>query len=106
MATDGNRDGHQPLLKAYLSNRPRTGNAPIAAVFLGELAALNVLAFGDAGPADFAAVASRFVVAIVALVVAVMADLAPAGDEHETVKPAEAELTEDSKPAVQKTPLS
>jgi hypothetical protein len=64
---------------------------PIAAVFLGELAALNVLAFGDAGPADFAAVASSFVVAIVALVLAVMADLAPAGDERETVKAAEAE---------------
>jgi hypothetical protein len=62
---------------------------PIAAVFLGELAALNVLAFGNARPADFAAVASSFVVAIVALVLAVMADLAPA-DEHETVKAAEA----------------
>jgi hypothetical protein len=60
---------------------------PIAAVFLGELAALNVLAFGDAGPEDFAAVASSFVTAIVALVLAVMADLASSDeDEHKTIK--------------------
>jgi len=60
---------------------------PIAAVFLGELAALNALAFGNAGPTDFAAVASSFVTSIVALILAVMADLAPsAGDEHEAAK--------------------
>jgi hypothetical protein len=57
---------------------------PIAAVFLGELAALNALAFGNAGPADFAAVASSFVTSIVALVLAVLSDIAPpTGDERE-----------------------
>lgn len=57
---------------------------PIAAVFLGELAALNVLAFGNAGPTDFAAVASSFVTSIVALILAVMADVAPStSDEDE-----------------------
>jgi len=50
---------------------------PIAAVFLGELAALNALAFGYARPADFAAVASSFVSTIVALVLAVLADMSP-----------------------------
>jgi hypothetical protein len=59
---------------------------PIAAVFLGELSALNALAFGNAGANDFAAVASSFVSSIVALVLAVMADLAPsAAHELETV---------------------
>jgi hypothetical protein len=62
---------------------------PIAAVFLGELAALNALAFGNAGPGDFAAVASSFVTVIVALVLAVMADIAPhTDDEHKMVKTA------------------
>lgn len=57
---------------------------PIAAVFLGELAALNILAFGNAGPTDFAAVASSFVTSIVALILAVMADVAPSTrDEDE-----------------------
>jgi hypothetical protein len=56
---------------------------PIAVVFLGELAALNALAFGNAGPADFAAVASSFVSSIVALVLAVLADIAPTSDERE-----------------------
>lgn len=50
---------------------------PIVAVFLGELAALNALAFRNTGPSDFAAVASSFVSTIVALVLAVMADIAP-----------------------------
>ncbi len=50
---------------------------PIIAVFLGETSALNALAFGNAGPSDFAAVASSLVSTIVALVLAVMADLAP-----------------------------
>jgi hypothetical protein len=60
---------------------------PIAAVFLGEVAALNALAFGNAGPADFAAVASSFVTSIVALVLAVMADIAPSADNaDETAK--------------------
>jgi hypothetical protein len=48
---------------------------PIIAVFLGEIAALNALAFGDAGAADFAAVASSLVTSIFALILAVMADL-------------------------------
>jgi hypothetical protein len=56
---------------------------PITAVFLGELAALNALAFGNAGPYDFAAVASSFVSSIVALVLAVMADIV-ASDAHES----------------------
>jgi hypothetical protein len=50
---------------------------PIIAVFLGEISALNVLAFGNAGPGDFAAVASSLVSTTVALVLAVMADLTP-----------------------------
>jgi hypothetical protein len=60
---------------------------PIVAVFLGEIAALNALAFGGAGPYDFAAVASSFVSSIVALVLAVMADIAPSsGHEAETMQ--------------------
>lgn len=58
---------------------------PIIAVFLGELAALNVLAFGEPGgefeaaPADFAAVAASMVSTIIALVLAVLADLEKKG---------------------------
>jgi hypothetical protein len=60
---------------------------PIIAVFLGEISALNALAFGDAGSSDFAAVASSLVSSIVALVLAVMADLAPsAGQDTQTVQ--------------------
>jgi hypothetical protein len=52
---------------------------PIAAVFLGEVAALNSLAFpDDTGPSGFAVVSSSLVTAVVALVLAVMADIAPA----------------------------
>jgi hypothetical protein len=76
---------------------------PIAAVFLGELSALNALAFGNAGASDFAAVASSFVTSIVALVLAVIADLAPsASHEFETLQrpsrpaPAEADAMERS----------
>jgi hypothetical protein len=47
---------------------------PIIAVFLGEVAALNALAFGQASPEDFAAVASSLVSTTIALVLAVMAD--------------------------------
>ena len=50
---------------------------PVAAVFLGELAALNALAFGDQGAVQFAAVSSSLVVSAVALILAVMADMAP-----------------------------
>lgn len=53
---------------------------PIIAVFLGEISALNALAFGFAGPGDFAAVASSLVSTTVALVLAVMADLLPSVD--------------------------
>jgi hypothetical protein len=60
---------------------------PIAAVFLGELAALDALAFGGADRYHFAAVASSFVSSIVALVLAVMADIALSeGNEPETVE--------------------
>jgi hypothetical protein len=60
---------------------------PIVAVFLGEIAALNVLAFGNAGANDFAAVASAFVTSIVALVLAVMAELASSADqEHDATQ--------------------
>jgi hypothetical protein len=59
---------------------------PIAAVFLGELAALDALAFpndpSDAGPAAFAAVASSLVAAVVALVLAVMANVATPANER------------------------
>jgi hypothetical protein len=49
---------------------------PIAAVFLGELASLNALAFSDSDmTANFAATSSSLVVATFALVIAVMADL-------------------------------
>jgi hypothetical protein len=63
---------------------------PIAAVFLGELAALNSLAFPeDVRPSDFAAVASSLVTASVALVLAVMADVAPSAsdDRRDIEKP-------------------
>jgi hypothetical protein len=50
---------------------------PVVAVFLGELAALNALAFSASGPYSFAAVASSFVSSIVALVLAVMANIEP-----------------------------
>jgi hypothetical protein len=50
---------------------------PVAAVFLGELAALNALAFGDQGAIEFAAVSSSLVVSAVALILAVMADITP-----------------------------
>jgi hypothetical protein len=55
---------------------------PIVAVFLGEIAALNVLAFNNAGANDFAAVASAFVTSIVALILAVMAEPAPSADQE------------------------
>ena len=50
---------------------------PVVAVFLGELAALSALAFGPTRSYSFAAVASSFVSSIVALVLAVMANIAP-----------------------------
>lgn len=51
---------------------------PIAAVFLGELAALNALAFTDTNQVpNFAAVSASLVAATFALVIAVMADLSP-----------------------------
>jgi hypothetical protein len=53
---------------------------PVVAVFLGELAALNALAFGGPGPDDFAAVASSFVSSTVALVLAVMANVDPSAN--------------------------
>jgi len=61
---------------------------PIAAVFLGELAALNGLAFYDSDmTANFAAVSSSLVTSIFALVIAVMADLAPAsGDVRKDIR--------------------
>jgi hypothetical protein len=60
---------------------------PVVAVFLGELAALDALAFGPPGYYSFAAVASSFVSSIVALVLAVMANIAPSdGNEPETAK--------------------
>ena len=60
---------------------------PIIAVFLGEIAALNVLAFSepepggrfDATPGDFAAVAASLFSTIFALVLAVLADLEEKG---------------------------
>jgi hypothetical protein len=57
---------------------------PIAAVFLGELAALNALAFTDSSQvSNFAAVSASLVVATFALVIAVMADLSPSeAEEH------------------------
>ena len=85
---------------------------PIAAVFLGELAALNVLAFGNAGSGDFAAVSSSLVVAIVALILAVMADVGsvlederaseqapnirPGGEDHQPRPSTQAEVLPDS----------
>lgn len=48
---------------------------PIIAVFLGEVAALNALAFGYTTAEDFAAVAASLVSTTFALVLAVMADL-------------------------------
>ena len=61
---------------------------PIAVVFLGELAALDALAFpGDVTPAFFAVVASSLVTATIALVLAVMADVASsAGDERKEIE--------------------
>jgi hypothetical protein len=73
---------------------------PIIAVFLGELAALNALAFGNVGPGDFAAVASSLVTSIVALILAVMADIAPStGDEDKAwgEPPNPAQVAADSK---------
>jgi hypothetical protein len=45
-------------------------------VFIREITALNALAFGKAGSTDFVAVASFLVSGTVALILAVMADLA------------------------------
>jgi len=60
---------------------------PVVGVFLGELAALDSLAFGPSPGYSFAAVASSFVSSIVVLVLAVMANIAPSdGNEPETVK--------------------
>jgi hypothetical protein len=60
---------------------------PVVAVFVGELAALNALAFGPSRYYSFAGVASSFVSSIVALVLAVMANIAPPdGNGPETVK--------------------
>ena len=56
---------------------------PIAAVFFGELAALNALAFTDSGTVDnFAVVSASLVTATFALVIAVMADLSPSEESH------------------------
>jgi len=55
---------------------------PIIAVFLGEVAALNALAFGYATAEDFAAVASSLVSTTLALVLAVMADLSELPNER------------------------
>jgi hypothetical protein len=54
---------------------------PIIAVFLGEVAALNSLAFGNSGPEDFAAVASSLVSTTFALLLAVMADFTESPDD-------------------------
>jgi hypothetical protein len=58
---------------------------PVAAVFFGELAALNALAFSDGGDmvTNFAAVSSSLVTATFALIIAVMADLSPSDDRPE-----------------------
>jgi len=48
---------------------------PIVAVFLGDISALNALAFSYAGSNDFAAVASSLVSPTVALVLAVLPGL-------------------------------
>ena len=63
---------------------------PVVAVFLGELAALNALAFGDQGAVAFAAVSSSLVVSVVALILAVMADIGSA-----TAKPDQSAATDD-----------
>jgi hypothetical protein len=56
---------------------------PIAAVFFGELAALNALAFANGGTVDnFAVVSASLVTATLALVIAVMADLSPSEERH------------------------
>ncbi len=66
---------------------------PIIAVFLGEVAALNALAFGFAGPGDFAAVSASLVSTTIALVLAVLADISepPAASPkpEETQQPVE-----------------
>jgi hypothetical protein len=54
---------------------------PIAAVFFGELAALNALAFTEGDMiANFAVVSSSLVTATFALIIAVMADLSPSDE--------------------------
>jgi hypothetical protein len=63
---------------------------PIAVVFIGELIALNSLAFpDDVGPSSFAVVSSSLVTAVVALVLAVMADISPVpgAEREETEEP-------------------
>lgn len=82
---------------------------PIAAVFLGEVAALDALAFPiDAGPGEFAVVASSLVASTVALVLAVMADVSPpTGDEHMQIerasRSAEEEVAEVNAPPTAQT---
>jgi hypothetical protein len=59
---------------------------PIAVVFLGEITALDYLAFpSDVQPGGYALVSSSLVTATVALVLAVMADIAPASTEQHKV---------------------
>jgi hypothetical protein len=56
---------------------------PIAAVFFGELAALNALAFTDSDMVDnFAVACASLVTATFALVIAVMADLSPSEERR------------------------
>lgn len=72
---------------------------PIIAVFLGEVAALNALAFGYARPEDFAAVASSLVSTTLALVLAVMADLSePLNGKEEDADSSEGETPRNAMP--------
>ena len=55
---------------------------PVIAVFLGEVSALSALAFGDAGSNDFASVAASLVSTVVALILAVMADVKDSSEDE------------------------
>jgi len=84
---------------------------PIAAVFFGELAALNALAFTDSSMvANFAAVSSSLVTATFALIIAVMADVSQTNEspERNESRPAEAReiepMTTNSASAPEATP--
>lgn len=70
---------------------------PIIAVFLGEIAALNSLAFGYAGPGDFAAVSASLVSTTVALVLAVLADFSEPPDSSAKLEGAREPAEDDAR---------